>query len=295
MRFSVDAHAIGQHLTGNETYIKNLLKGFAAIDRESEFVTYLSRECAFSEVPDRFRKCLVAENPWLRLGYYLPRMLLRDKPALLHVQYTAPLFCGVPIIVSVHDVSFIEYPEYFEPFRSKQLRFTVRRTIRKASRILTVSDFSKRSIERAFNIKDNRVIVLPNGVSSMFRPVARELSAQRLSQRFGQPARFILTVGDLQPRKNYVLLIRAFEDLIRTYPELPQHLVVVGKRGWKSEDVIAAAQASSVSERIHFTDFVSDADLVRFYSASDMFVYPSVYEGFGLPILEAMACGRAVA
>jgi glycosyltransferase involved in cell wall biosynthesis len=142
---------------------------------------------------------------------------------------------------------------------------------------------------------DEKITVLPNGVSSTFRPIAREAAAHWLHSRYAVPPRFILSVGDLQPRKNHIALIRAFEELIRTYPELPQHLVFVGKLAWRSDEVIAAAKACSVSSRIHFMDFVPDEDLPRFYGACDVSVYPSLYEGFGLPIIEAMACGRAVA
>jgi len=295
MRFSVDAHAIGQHLTGNETYIRNLLTAFGSLDRESEFIAYLARESAFPEVPRRFEKRLVPESPWLRLGFELSRQLVRDRPSLVHVQYTAPVFCRTPIVVSVHDISFLDYPEYFSPFRSRQLRLTVRHTVQKAARVLTPSEFSKECILRAYGLSDDKVDVIPNGVSPVFRPLPRELCARRLSKHYSLPPRFILSVGDLQPRKNHILLIRAFEDLIRTYPELPQHLVLVGKHAWRSNTVVAAAKVSPLSSRIHFMDFVSDEDLVHFYGASDMFIYPSLYEGFGLPILEAMACGRAVA
>ncbi len=295
MRFSVDAHAIGQHLTGNETYIKNLLTGFGSLDRQSDFIVYLARESAFSEIPQRFEKRLVREDPWLRLGYDLPRQLLRDRPSLIHVQYTAPLICRTPVVVSVHDISFLDYPEYFSPFRSRQLRITVRHTVKRAARVLTPSEFSKACIVRAYGLAEDKVEVIPNGVSPAFRPLDREVCARRLSQRYSLPPRFILSVGDLQPRKNHVLLIRAFEDLVRTYPELPQHLVLVGKHAWRSGEVLDAARDSGMSSRIHFMNFVSDEDLVQFYGASDMFIYPSLYEGFGLPILEAMACGRAVA
>jgi hypothetical protein len=111
MRFSVDAHAIGQHLTGNETYIRNLLNCFAKLDRQADFVTYLSRETAFENVPERFFKRRVAVNPFVRLGFDLPWKLRQDRPNLLHVQYPDPLFCGVPVVVSVHEVSFLDHPE----------------------------------------------------------------------------------------------------------------------------------------------------------------------------------------
>src|SRR6266481_4240847 len=146
MRFSVDAHAIGQHLTGNETYIRNLLNCFAKLDRRADFVTYLSRETAFESVPERFFKRRVAVNPFVRLGFDLPWKLRQDRPNLLHVQYTAPLFCAVPVVVSVHDVSFLEHPEYFTRDRAWQLQWTVQRTVKRAARILTGSEFSRSSI-----------------------------------------------------------------------------------------------------------------------------------------------------
>ena len=294
MRFSVDAHAIGQHLTGNETYIRNLLNCFEVLDREADFIAYISREEAIADVPDRFIKRRVAVNPFVRLGYDLPRRVAEDRPSLLHVQYTAPLTCSAPIVVSVHDVSFLEYPQYFTSFRAMQLRLTVRRTVKAASCVLTVSEFSKREILDAYKLPEDKVVVLPNGVSSAFHPVARE-TAKR-SMRTALPAApFILTVGDLQPRKNHLGLIAAFEDLLGAHPQLPHHLIIVGKETWYAPDVRAAAKKSQVADRIHFTGFVDDEELRRLYGACDLFVYPSFYEGFGLPILEAMACGRAVA
>ncbi len=294
MRFSVDAHAIGQHLTGNETYIRNLLNCFAALDRRADFVTYLSRKSAFPEVPARFHKRLVAVNPFLRLGFDLPWRLRRDRPDILHVQYTAPVLCSTPVVVSVHDVSFLEHPEYFTSFRAMQLRCTVDRTIRAAARVLTPSEFSKRSILDAYGLHEDKVVVLPNGVCSSFHPIARETAQRWVQSSLDLQSPFVLSVGDLQPRKNHVGLIHAFERLVRAYPQLTHHLVIVGKETWYAPVIRAAARKSSVSERIHFTGFVSEEELLRLYGACDLFAYPSFYEGFGLPILEAMACGRAV-
>jgi glycosyltransferase involved in cell wall biosynthesis len=302
MRFSVDAHAIGQHLTGNETYIRNLLNCFEALDRDAEFIAYISRDEAVRDLPERFQKKRVAVNPFVRLGFDLPRRVAEDRPALLHVQYTAPLSCSAPVVVSVHDVSFLEHPEYFTSFRAMQLRVTVRRTVKAAARVLTPSEFSKQRILDAYQLPEEKVIVLPNGVSSVFHPVAREVAQRSLRSAWTGgssapqiPAPFILTVGDLQPRKNHLGLIHAFEDLIRAHPQLPHHLLVVGKETWHAPTVRATAKKSQVADRIHFTGFVDDEELRRLYGACDLFIYPSFYEGFGLPILEAMACGRAVA
>ena len=295
MRFSVDAHAIGQHLTGNETYVRNILNCFADLDHDADFFTYLCREDAFNEVPRRFLKRRVAANPFVRLGFDLPRRLRRDNPHILHVQYTGPLFCSTPIVVSVHDVSFLEHPDYFTPFRALQLRYTVHRTVKLAARVITASEFSKRSILSAYQLDEDKVVVLPNGVASAFRPLSRESAQRWVHSSFGLRSPFILTVGDLAPRKNHACLIRAFEKLVHSHPQLPHQLVIVGKENWRASTVRATAKRSSVADRIHFTGFVSDEGLLRLYGGCDLFIYPSLYEGFGLPILEAMACGRAVA
>jgi glycosyltransferase involved in cell wall biosynthesis len=211
------------------------------------------------------------------------------------VQYTAPLACPVPVVVSVHDVSFIENPEFFPKARAAQLRWTVARTVRTAAAILTVSEFSRAAIAKAFQLDPDRITVAPNAASPCFRPISRPAAADWARLRYGLNAPFILTVGDLQPRKNQIGLVRAFADMVRAHPEVRHHLVLSGKDTWHGSQVRKAAAASGVADRIHFTGFVTDEDLLQLYNACELFVFPSFYEGFGLPVLEAMACGRAVA
>ncbi|MEO5923053.1 MAG: glycosyltransferase family 1 protein [Bryobacteraceae bacterium] len=295
MRFSVDAHAIGCHLTGNEVYIRNLLKEFARLDQDSEIVAYISKPRAPEYIPERFETRWVSENPYKRLAWDLPKHLNQDRPDLLHVQYTGPLRTSVPLVVTIHDVSYLELPEYFTKFRAVQLRLTVKRTVERAAKILTPSEFSKSAIVRHYGIDDDRVVVVPNAVSGRFRPVDRSVARKAVEERLGVKGPFVLTIGDLQPRKNHLGLLKAFEDVMRANPKLKHQLVFVGKETWYSAKLHQAVAASKVADRVHFAGFVDDADLVNFYGACELFVYPSFYEGFGLPILEAMACGRAVA
>jgi glycosyltransferase involved in cell wall biosynthesis len=171
----------------------------------------------------------------------------------------------------------------------------VRRTVRRAARILTGTEFSRASILRAYgDLDEDKVVTVPNAAASDFRPVSRDSAAATVREHFSIPAPFLLSVGDLQPRKNQIGLIRAFARLVRAYPQFKHNLVLAGKETWFAERVHEAARDSGVAERIRFFGFVSDQDLLQLYNACDLFVFPSFYEGFGLPALEAMACGRAV-
>ena len=295
MRFAVDAHAIGRHLTGTEVYIRSLLDAFGAHEQDCEFIAYVSAGEAWQHLPPGVQARNVAANPFFRLGCDLSMKVRQDRPDLLHVQYTAPLACPVPIVVSVHDVSFLEHPEYFTRSRAAQLQWTVRRTVQRAAKILTVSDFSRSAILKVYgDLEEDHVVVVPNAGSSQFRPISREGAAAVVRDRFGIAGPFVLSVGDLQPRKNQIGLIRAFARLVDAFPQLPHKLLLVGKETWFAERVREAARSSGVEDRIRFTGFVSDPDLLQLYNACDLFVFPSFYEGFGLPALEAMACGRAV-
>jgi glycosyltransferase involved in cell wall biosynthesis len=296
MRFAVDAHAIGRHLTGNEVYVRSLLSALAGLNQNSEFVAYVSADSAAQYIPSNIRTRKVATNPFIRLGFDLAMRVRQDRPDLLHVQYTAPLACPVPVVVSVHDVSFLEHPEYFTRDRAWQLQFTVRRTVKRAARILTGSEFSRSSILKVYgDLDEDKVVVVPNAAASEFRPISREAATASVRERFSIGAPFVLSVGDLQPRKNQIGLIKAFARLVNAYPQLKQNLVLAGKETWFADQVHKAARESGVSDRIQFFGFVSDDDLLQLYNACDLFVFPSFYEGFGLPALEAMACGRAVA
>ena len=295
MRIAVDAHAIGRHLTGNEVYVRSLLSAFAATDRNCEFVAYVSSDEANAFIPASIRTRLIARNPFLRLGFDLPMKIRQDRPDLLHVQYTAPLGCTTPVVVSVHDVSFLEHPEYFTRDRAWQLQWTVRRTVSRAAKVLTGTEFSRRSILKVYgDLEEDKVVVVPNAAASEFRPIAREAAAHTVRERFSIGGPFILAVGDLQPRKNHIGLIRAFARLAGAYPQLKHKLVLAGKPTWFADRVREAARESGVADRIQFFGFVSDSDLLQLYNACELMVFPSFYEGFGLPALEAMACGRSV-
>ena len=295
MRIAVDAHAIGRKLTGNETYIRNIIRELARTDEDSEYLAFVSAKGAERHIPSRFQTRRVSNNPFIRLGYQLSVELSQFQPDLVHVQYTAPLVCPVPIVAVVHDVSYLDHPEFFSKPRALQLKLTVARTVQRAARIITQSEYSRVAILRTYGIDPELVHVIPLGVDPCFRPMARATAMAGVRASRGIDFPYVLTVGDLQPRKNQVGLVKAFAELLKAQPNLPHHLVLVGKDNWHGQEVREAARRSGVAERIHFTGFVTDEQLREFYCGCDLFVFPSFYEGFGLPVLEAMACGRAVA
>lgn len=296
MLIAVDAHAIGSRLTGNEVYVRSLLAALSELSGGWKLVAYVSRPEAEAWLPARVRRARVSANPFVRLGADLPRLLRRHRPSLLHVQYTAPLVCPPPVVVTVHDVGFLEHPEFFPRWRARQLRLTVRRTVARAAHVLTGSEFSARAILRHYGDCAPRITVIPHAAAPVFRRVARAQAAGWIRSRFGIEAPFVLAVGDLQPRKNQLGLVEAFAALLRLLPGSDLRLVLAGKPEPRyAARVRAAAQRLGVSERTHFLGYVSDGDLLNLYNACELFVFPSWYEGFGLPLLEAMACGAPVA
>ncbi len=294
LRIGVDAHAIGRRLTGNEVYIRNLISRYALLDSESEFIAYVSTQEARFWIPDGFQQRRISKNPFVRLGRQFSAKLRQDRPDLIHVQYTAPVFCPVPIVVTIHDVSYMEHPEYFPAPRAAQLRWSTRKTLERAAKIITISEFSRSRISHVFNIPAEEIAVTPLASQASFRPMNRELACRKVTQQLGIRCPFVLHVGDLQPRKNQIGLIRAFRALLAAHPQLPHALVLAGKRTWFTSRVMDEVRRSGLAERIVFADFVNDEILPALYNAADLFVFPSFYEGFGLPAVEAMACGRPV-
>lgn len=294
LSIAIDAHTIGRRLTGNEVYVRSLIHRYPLLESEAEFTAYTSSEDADPWIPAEFRRRRVAVNPFLRLGFDMGRKLREDRPDLVHVQYTAPLFCPAPIVVTIHDVSYIDRPDYLPRARAMQLQLTVRRTVKRAARVITISEFSRQRIAETYDIDPEKISVTPLASQRHFRPLNRELAIRQVQERLGVDRPFLLNVGDLHPRKNQIGLIRAFRELLRAHPELPHVLLMAGKHTWFAPRVLEEVRRSGLEERIILTDFIEDDFLPTLYNACELFVFPSFYEGFGLPVIEAMACGRPV-
>lgn len=194
------------------------------------------------------------------------------------------------VVLTVHDVSFLHHPEWFSRNRAAYYRFAVSRSARIAERIIAVSQWTADEISEWLGVSPDRIDVIHNGVSERFKPASADAVA-RLRNTLTLPDRFFIYVGTLEPRKNVPALIEAYSRCAR---EIDLDLVIAGRRGWKTEPIDAALARSDAADRIHFTGHVDDADMPTLLTAAHALVWPSLFEGFGLPPLEAMACGTPV-
>lgn len=296
MHIAIDAHSVGAGLGGNETYATNLIEALAEIDSRNRYTLYVTKNNAIERFADRWPNFDVRQTlphtPLVRIPVTLSVELRRRPVDILHVQYTSPPLAPCPVINTIHDLSFEHLPKTFKRRSWRQMRLTIRRSAQTAAHIITDSDFSRDDILRTYKLSPDRVTATPLAASTKFKPVEDFDEIARVHQRYGIAGDYILTVGSIQPRKNLPRLIRAFAALCRegNIRPLPK-LVIVGKRGWLYEETLDTAENSEVKDRILFTDYVPENDLPALYSGATCFVYPSYFEGFGIPPLEAMRCG----
>ncbi len=228
----------------------------------------------------------------------LPALAIRDGVDVLHCPLNVlPVASRVPVVLTIHDLTFIRYPDRFHPTKQRYLATFTRYAARHARRIVTDSAATRTDVIEAFGIAPDVVDVVYPGVDPDFRPINPDNAGQRdtlasFRTRHNLPDQYILYLGTLEPRKNVDRLVRAFARLVRQ--GLPHTLVLAGGRGWDFEAIDRAVVEEGVGDRVRFPGYVSRAEQPLWYSAADLFVYPSQYEGFGLPVLEALACGTPV-
>ena len=297
MRIAIDAHSVGTGLGGNESYAANLIEALAEIDSVNDYTLYVTRDKAIARFRNRWPnfkvRSTLPHTPLIRIPLTLSAELRSHPVDVLHVQFTSPPFSPCPVVVSIHDLSFEHLPETFNRRSRAQLRFTVRRSARRAARVLALSEHARNDIISTYKIAPDLVIAIPLAAPTHFCPVEDENELQRVRQTYGINRDYILSVGSIQPRKNLTRLLSAYEALCRTRPKdsVPQ-LVLVGKRGWLYRETLKTIEEFGTG--VILTGYVPETDLPALYSGALCFVYPSFFEGFGLPPLEAMKCGTPV-
>lgn len=297
IRVAIDAHAVGRRQTGNETYVVNLVEALARRP-DVQPVVYVDAGVGWPGDPivTASLKPLRASMPQIRIPIELPWRVRRDGAQLLHVQYVAPPVAPVPIVTAIHDVSFEDVGGLSSPATRLRLKTFVRLTARRSARVLTLSEFTRSRIVHHYGLDPHRIIVAPAGVSARWRPMEPTEARIQVAGRVAGldlPARFVLVVGNLHPRKNVPRLIRAV-DLVRRRGASDLGLVIAGQAGWRADEVEREIARMRGADWIVRTGYIDGDTLVALYSASAVVAYPTLYEGFGLPVLEGLACGAIV-
>ncbi len=303
MNIAIDATALGSGRGGDETALRGMLIGLARVlpEHANLHFTLLTRPNAElpADVQQRARHFEVRRMPWgaapLRYGLTVPRML-RERPVdLLYSITHAPPLSTTPVALQVHDLSFLHRPEFYPLKTRLRLNLLVPFHARQARIVMTGSELARRDLIRSYRLRPERVVVVPDAVEEPRRlPHLSSTQETQWLARLGLRPPFVLYVGNLHPRKNVARLIEAFVRGIRTEPPLADHqLAIVGGHWWRGGAEERVAQLAPQG-RVVLTGRLPDDDRDRLLRAADMLAYPSLFEGFGLPPLEAMAVGTPV-
>lgn len=299
MRIGIDATPLPAEPVGAGVYIIEIIRALAAAENVELIVfahphgrrlieTMPLPGITWVEIPNRGTGIRLA---WEQAA--LPGLARRLQLDLLHsMHYTRPARLPCTSVVTFHDLTFFLYPRLHTRVKRFYFPFMMRLSARKADAIIAVSESTRRDAIRILNIPAERVHTVHSGISPLFRRIEDRAVLEDCRRRYHLPERFILYVGTVEPRKNLPLLIRAYATLLQEAQ--PPPLVIVGRNGWMYEEVYHLVEDLRLGEHIRFTGYLPGEDLPIVYNLAEIFVYPSWYEGFGFPPLEAMACGVPV-
>lgn len=312
MKIILDGKPLLFRGSGIGHYTYNLLREFARLDQQHEHQYHLYGENNFlRKLPlpitlEATEYAQVAER--LRVNVPFPfknlcRVIMTRKPQIVLRMLGIDLcwgnnFLGIfgpsfKTVITIHDMVYKHYPGITHPAMYKDLVQDLYDHAHSAHLIIAVSESTKRDVIKFLGVSEERIRVIYNGVRSQFQPIHDQGVLEQIRKKYNLPRQFILFAGMLEPRKNIVGLIRAFKKLTDDQ-EFRHWLVIAGSKGWQYEEIFKAAEDLGIKERVVLTGYIPDQDLVAIYNLADVFAYPSFYEGFGLPVLEAMACGTPV-
>lgn len=285
----------GYRSAGISGYIANLLRALPAADPALRYTVFAGPQAALpadSRLRVR-RSAWRTEHPLARILWEQiaqPLALERDRPDLVHqLAFVAPVLARRPFVVTVYDLSFVHFPERLPPARRRYLRLLTRWSCQRARRVIAISRSTAADLTATFGLSPERIDVAVPGVDEAFHPLPRaEVEAFRA--RAGLPDRFLLYLGTLEPRKNLPLLLRAYAALPAS-DRSAAPLVLAGARGWMVDAIDRALDEHDLRDSVRLPGYVPAQDLPLWYNAAEALVYPSLFEGFGLPVIEAMACG----
>jgi len=305
MRIGIDARLLS-YRRGMGTFVYHLLSNLAVLDRKNQYLLYVSTEPKDLDLslPENFiiRSLIWPSYPlWEQIS--LPLEAMHDDVDVLHcTANTGPLFLSqqIKLVLTIHDVMYLlpyevlpPSPSVYQRLGRIYRRWIVPHVAKRANAIITVSRHSRQDILRILQVPPERVFVIYEAPSHVFCPLPSKEMIKKVKQRYRIQNRFILALGGLDPRKNTNRTLQAFKDFSEQSKNDYQ-LVIVGLPRSGQRLFSRTAMEIGITEKVIFTGFVPEEDLVALYNGADVFLYPSLYEGFGLPVLEAMACGTPV-
>ena len=298
MKVAIDARKWRDYGIG--TYVRNLVRHLARLDRETTYFLFCnpSDEATLRDLAENFVPVVDDSAGYgLREHVSIPLKLRRLGADLLHSpHYVRPLFCSIPSVVTVHDCIHLLFPEYLpSPMAWRYAHFMIGRAVRKSALVFTVSEASRRDILRFYPWADpDKVQVVPNAidVDLLEDPGAEE--SERVRERYQIRGRFVLFVGNVKPHKNLERLIASFARLRQEAGHEDLKLLIIGEDVSRYGSLRRTVEAAGVRQDVRFFGYVPDRTLAALYRMASVFAFPSLYEGFGLPPLEAMACGTPV-
>lgn len=294
----IDAsRAARAHRTGTETYSFELIKALAQLSPPDYRLRLYTPQ---PPLPGDWPQATNVETrvmPWPRLWTHmrLAAELVQHPPDLLFVPaHVLPVYCPVPALVTVHDLGYRYYPEAHRPFDRRYLDWTTRRHCRLARHIIADSEATKHDLIEFYKADPGKISVVYLGRDESLRRVTNPQVIAETKERYGLSGDYLLYLGTLQPRKNLVRLVEAFGRALNAIPQPDLTLVIAGKRGWLYNDIFKRVEQLGLTGRVRFSGYVADEDKPALLSGALAYLFPSLYEGFGLPVLEAMACGLPV-
>jgi len=297
MLIGIDAsRATSEQRTGTEGYSLHLIRALLEIDQHNEYVLYFNRPPRPGLFPASPRwRARVIPLPRLWTHLRLSLEMLSAPPDVLFVPaHVLPLVHPRRSVVTVHDLGYRHEPQAHRPLDRLYLDISTRYNARAASHVIADSAATKRDLAQLYGTDPQRIAVVPLGVDELFQPVTDPARLAAVCAKYGLPGDYLLYVGTLQPRKNLVRLVEAWAQICNLQSAICNKLVLAGKRGWLYEEIFATVRKLGLEGRVLFPGYVPEEDLPALLSGATAFVLPSLYEGFGLPVLEAMACGTPV-
>ena len=293
MKIGIDIHTISGMPQGSKTYIQNLLRELAKVDADNEYYLYSTEKISSSYGKKFFHRIIKPKSSIIRIPLSFPLSLKRDSIDIFHCLYIAPPLCPCKYVVTIQDILFESYPDLFPAKQRVIFSKLVHLTAKRAEHILTCSEYSKNDIYKRYNIPLDKITVTHHGVDKIFAKIddKNRLNDFRIQHKL--PHKFILFVGRIEPRKNIPILIDAYADLLKQN-KIKHDLVIVGPKDFGYKKTFEKVKQYGIEKKVLFTGPIENKNLPYIYNMADLFVYPSIAEGFGIPPLEAMACGTPV-